>query len=377
MLKPDFKLTTLTLLLFIAIFVFAFSAQAETHGVNGYVKNCSPVPFEVNGSDVTFQLANESGLRTDDVLTDIVGTTAGVSGWYAVDVGNFDVPWEINDTVLINISKGEHMAFTHVNLTEAGNDQAFTVCLGPEAWNYSCACGNGVCEWWPPLCENEEFEVGKTHLFGVNVTTKRCPEDCGHCKCGNGICQSDCGEDVIDNLTYCPEDCYCGDGTCQPLLGESPITCKPDCPNETIIEGEIMRFPDYLLYALCGDGKCEGAEDQENCCLDCGCPERKGCHVWKCMPEYKWKWFFRKIQVGPYKCREQCCFIGYCCIWLGWCWYVWILILIIIAIAIIIYLLTRPTLEKITRDLAKIRKAKSFILADKITKVNKLTKGRE
>ena len=33
----------------------------------------------------------------------------------------------------------------------------------------------------------------------------------------------------------------------------------------------------YLEYSVCGDGVCEGIENQENCCLDCGCPSGYTC----------------------------------------------------------------------------------------------------
>lgn len=155
----------------------------------------------------------------------------------------------------------------------------------------------------------------------INVTvTKR------DCVCGKYGCQLECGE--LSTESFCCADCaVCNyNGTCD--YGESYICC-PDCP--------APNEEEYVPYARCGDKKCdeEVGETQENCCLDCGCPEVPGCKSLKCVNN---------------RCQLTCCLFGYCCVWLGLCWYWWILIIIII-IALIIYMLRRKKKPKETRAL--------------------------
>jgi hypothetical protein len=48
------------------------------------------------------------------------------------------------------------------------------------------------------------------------------------CLCGNGSCQTACGE----TPQLCPTDCatcVCGNGFCQAGCGENPSTCPFDC----------------------------------------------------------------------------------------------------------------------------------------------------
>jgi len=351
------------------IVILSSSAQAGTsHGVNGYVSDCGS-GMDVENATVYFQLADfygnfPAGYDSTDILGDTVGEygNSNKSGWYAIEVGNFAKQWNVTDIVLINISKGDYYAETSVRLTNAGNDQAFTACLG-NATNYSCACGNGVCEYWVPFCENFEFYV-------KGILTKRCPEDCANCSCGNGVCQwEECGE----NMVNCPIDCnpgYCGDGICQSEIGENQETCPQDCGypgNGSCGNGDCepefgenwQTCPNdcYGAYAHCGDLICDGAETSDNCCLDCGCPESGKCHNVKCINN---------------KCQKTCCLFGYCCVWLGLCWFWWVIIIIAIIIAIIIWLLTRPTLEKIVKALSRKLDAKNIMMADKASMINKL-----
>ncbi|MBT8492218.1 MAG: M64 family metallopeptidase, partial [Deltaproteobacteria bacterium] len=74
----------------------------------------------------------------------------------------------------------------------------------------------------------------------------------------DGICDRCLGDDPdccgIFELRCRARRVTCGDGTCNPLFGETLDTCLDDCaPNE------------------CGDGVCEGTEDDETCADDCGC----------------------------------------------------------------------------------------------------------
>jgi hypothetical protein len=72
-------------------------------------------------------------------------------------------------------------------------------------------CGDGVCS-----AEGDESPV-------------TCPADCG--LCGNGVC--DAGEHVYNCTADCgqppaPNNCKCGDGICQQECGEF-LSCVADC----------------------------------------------------------------------------------------------------------------------------------------------------
>jgi len=116
-----------------------------------------------------------------------------------------------------------------------------------QAW-----CGDGVCQ----------SECGETH----SNCPYDCPDPCKDIWCGDGICQSECGE----TASNCPQDCYvdpcesawCGDGICQSECGETASNCPQDC------------YVDPCESIWCGDGICQSecGETQQNCPYDCGEP---------------------------------------------------------------------------------------------------------
>ncbi len=123
-----------------------------------------------------------------------------------------------------------------------------------------CQCGNGFCE---TACGE--------HLPGDGF----CRDDC--CICGDGHCQQDqCGEAWAEGAHTCATDCAeCGNGSCDP--GEGPVKCPLDC------------------CGSCGDGQCKGGEcgeDPESCKADCG---KHACGNGACEPGE-----------NPMDCVEDC-----------------------------------------------------------------------
>jgi hypothetical protein len=132
-------------------------------------------------------------------------------------------------------------------------------CAGDPACLSDCN-NNGVCEQ------------------GEDCNT--CSNDCisgggGTSGCGNGICEPDIGEGCLSCAIDCagrqvgkfPKRFCCGDGD-----GTNPVGCgDPRCT-----KGEFDCGP-FLLSYCCGDGACEGAEDSNNCELDCGPPQEPFC----------------------------------------------------------------------------------------------------
>ena len=98
-----------------------------------------------------------------------------------------------------------------------------------------------------------------------------CPNDCisaSTATCGNGVCEIGDGEDCLS----CPEDCNgvqggnpnnrfcCGDGE-----GDTPVDCTDSrCTSQGF---DCTDLPAPL--SCCGDGLCEGIEDNGNCAVDC------------------------------------------------------------------------------------------------------------
>lgn len=100
--------------------------------------------------------------------------------------------------------------------------------------------------------------------------------------CGDGVCDTQAGEDA----TSCPADCdltgFCGDGICDAQLNESGVTCPLDCLAGGVcgdgvcdpgLGEDISTCPgDCSLGGFCGDGTCDPGTDEDciTCGLDCG-----------------------------------------------------------------------------------------------------------
>ncbi|MBU4352548.1 MAG: hypothetical protein KKA65_02845 [Nanoarchaeota archaeon] len=110
--------------------------------------------------------------------------------------------------------------------------------------------------------DETEVECGDDYCdFLAGEDEDICPEDClfddevvssNEICVVNGICESDLGE-TYEN---CADDCYCGDGACDDVE-DLEGSCPKDCEL-----GDTQK-------AVCGDGFCEGSEDEYNCPDDC------------------------------------------------------------------------------------------------------------
>lgn len=127
-----------------------------------------------------------------------------------------------------------------------------TRCAGVTCPNViPASCGDGICE--------------------VYESCSSCPEDCG-------ICSSECSADDIGFLCY-PHNCcgfvyQCVYGKTSPVYSVLPGAI---CYNGNLIDASLDVCKgvtcDMTPAEYCGDGKCGGNEDCQNCPEDCGeCP---------------------------------------------------------------------------------------------------------
>lgn len=270
--------------------------------------------------------------------------------------------------------------------------------LGENATNcpWDCHCGNFVCEWWDPFNETaENCPADCTCGNGIcdnNETCETCPIDCPNCLCGNGICEPEANETQLTCPTDCTVQCnnngvcdfgetyatcpdcplYCGNMICDTDKGENDGTCPSDCPptvcGDGICEtqnGETWEnCPVDCYVGKCGDKQCLLAENQKNCCTDCGCPKGIGF----------WKIYIKENVCDKNNCHER------------WNWY-WALVLVAIIVAIIIIVKkarkkkgkTRGKEEKKEkRKEKKIKEKKTEeLIAREITGVEKEKKAEE
>ena len=153
-------------------------------------------------------------------------------------------------------------------------------CNGAEACDVSGNCQAGSdpcpgqdCDETNDVCVSTDCDNNGTCEAGEDCNT--CPNDCisggGEAVCGDLVCQPSKGEDCVS----CPSDCNgkqvgadkrqfcCGDGD-----GTNPVGCDDArCTSEGWACSDAPTDP-----YCCGDGTCEGAEDSNNCVIDCGAP---------------------------------------------------------------------------------------------------------
>jgi hypothetical protein len=105
---------------------------------------------------------------------------------------------------------------------------------------YYCTCTKWVCE----TCE-EKYSCNpylcncRQECQSYNYVTKTgssCPSGAINCQCvegfescGNGVCESQYGEDVNSCAVDCKPKPVCGNGICETQLGENANTCPSDC----------------------------------------------------------------------------------------------------------------------------------------------------
>lgn len=89
---------------------------------------------------------------------------------------------------------------------------------------------------------------------------------------------------------------------CESDKGESEYLCPQDCP-----PGYQTTTISTIPTTLCGNGKCEDNETQDNCCKDCACPEGKKCFKDKCIPDLCGNGFCEPKFGENYKaCKQDC-----------------------------------------------------------------------
>ena len=131
-------------------------------------------------------------------------------------------------------------------------------------------CDDGDCTGDPAcICDDDgTCEAGED--------CNNCPNDCisgsGGAVCGNGLCEGGDGEDCRS----CSADCN-GKTTGAPS-GRFCCGATEGCGDSRCTETgwDCTMVPQATPYC-CGDGTCEGAEDINNCAIDCGCTVPADC----------------------------------------------------------------------------------------------------
>ena len=144
--------------------------------------------------------------------------------------------------------------------------------VGWPATPVAASCGNNTTEG-VEACDGTDLNGTTCANFGCTGDALACQNDC---TAFNTVACTDCpvcdndfvcetGEDCIN----CPTDCvggtsttaFCGNGICEAGDGENCLNCADDCNGK-----QNGRPRDRFC---CGDGACEGAEDNTNCAIDC------------------------------------------------------------------------------------------------------------
>jgi FtsP/CotA-like multicopper oxidase with cupredoxin domain len=215
------------------------------------------------------------------------------------------------------------MRVTH-SVTDCDNDgicepsEDCESCPGDCAYVNGAECGDGLCEAMDGedcnTCAADCDLVGSTCCGEGGTCEPECadrangrfcrmlpvsPACCGDMVCegaeadGSASCDIDClscGNDLCEpgeTSASCPVDCpdapgICGDDVCDP--GEDACNCFADCGEPEICDdgidndcsggtdcADIACFGDPACPS-CGDGTCNGSEDQCSCSVDCGTP---------------------------------------------------------------------------------------------------------
>lgn len=152
-------------------------------------------------------------------------------------------------------------------------------------------CVEGTCNPLPPVCGNGICDEGED----CGVCSADCISGGGAAVCGNGVCEPESGENCLE----CPQDCSgkqvgtikrqfcCGNGEGVNPVGCDDLRCTQDawlcsdtqadayCCGDGVCEGaedDVNCAVDNCLPPFCGDGNCDPGEDQCSCSGDCGNP---------------------------------------------------------------------------------------------------------
>ena len=156
-------------------------------------------------------------------------------------------------------------------------------CDDGNACNGIETCVSGACQEGDPVICNDD------NLFCNG--SESCDEYTGECIHSNLPCND--GETCNENNDICVP-LGCGNGVCDE--GENCINCDADCISGTgggtcgacfkgVCDGvchPVKEGPDCADCApsyCCGDGVCNGAENSNNCAVDCGQPPTPGTEI--------------------------------------------------------------------------------------------------
>ncbi|MDP7081267.1 MAG: cell wall-binding repeat-containing protein [Candidatus Undinarchaeales archaeon] len=143
--------------------------------------------------------------------------------------------------------------------------------------NSDCCNDHNECDDYNP-CTLDRC-IGSLCRHSPNIIPGCCTSDT-ECDDGNPCTGDLCSSSNVCHNPAIPECCTsnadCDDGfACTQDLCSSAL-----CHHQAITTGDCAPAP----KTYCGDGTCNGDEDQALCCADCGCSGFYVCHDGRCLP---------------------------------------------------------------------------------------------
>lgn len=230
---------------------------------------------------IEVQATSNSGTRTDFITVEVEGCSTDSDcddGLYCNGVENCidnicqdGTPVDCNDNINCTDDSCNEINDVCDNIPNDANCDDGIYCNGLETCDSSNDCLPGT----PVTCTDDLLFCNGDEICDEGIDScistgnpclegSSCNEDSNMCEpstCPNGTCDE--GEDC----SSCPKDCISGSGggTCDACFkGKCDGICNP--------KKETSACSDCVQSWCCGDGICEGGEDNSNCEIDCGAP---------------------------------------------------------------------------------------------------------
>merc|ERR1712174_116936 len=138
------------------------------------------------------------------------------------------------------------------------NNPGVPFAVSCEKGDYLCGTGKGKCS--SNASPIVSYCCGDGLCNGLE-TDLNCPIDNCASQCGNGVCDTEEGE----NANSCPLDCTCGNYVCDYDLGENVSNCDHDCGCNANYMCDPWEDADNCPMDNCYDDSSDESSDEGNC----------------------------------------------------------------------------------------------------------------